>query len=113
MPYKARTDRSGARPDTRVYDAMRGTAHERGYGEAWRKLRRWVLNRYPLCAECLKIGRSEPATDVHHITPKRLGGTNHPSNLQALCHSCHSRETARERAEANANNAAYRRGRGK
>ncbi|MGZ6536385.1 MAG: HNH endonuclease [Actinomycetota bacterium] len=38
----------------------------------------------------------EPATEVDHITPQRIGGTNDRANLQALCHRCHSRKTALE-----------------
>jgi len=71
----------------------RGSAHSRGYGNTWRKLRIMVLNEQPLCEDCLGRGIVEPATDVDHITPKVQGGRNIRSNLQALCHSCHSRKT--------------------
>jgi len=27
--------------------------------------------------------------EIHHITPRSQGGTNHPDNLQVLCSSCH------------------------
>jgi 5-methylcytosine-specific restriction protein A len=33
------------------------------------------------------------ATDVHHLIPKRDGGCDEESNLEALCHSCHSKVT--------------------
>jgi len=55
-----------------------------------------VLNREPLCRECLKQGRLTPATEVDHIVPLASGGTNDLENLQPLCHSCHSRKTAKE-----------------
>jgi len=77
-------------------DARRGTSNERGYNATWRRLRRMVLNREPLCRECLKEGRLTPATEVDHIVPLSQGGTNDLENLQPLCHSCHSRKTAKE-----------------
>jgi 5-methylcytosine-specific restriction protein A len=40
--------------------------------------------------------RRERATEVHHVIPRRMGGNDHPSNLQALCRMCHSSQTARE-----------------
>lgn len=39
-----------------------------------------------------------PATDVHHKVAKVDGGTDEESNLEALCHSCHSKKTAAETA---------------
>lgn len=78
------------RPQTE--DAYRGSRHERGYGAEWEKLRMSVLRSSPGCAMC-----GQPATDVDHILPKRRGGTDDRSNLQTLCHACHSRKTASER----------------
>lgn len=97
MPYKAPTHRLTPKPDTRAYDATRGSASQRGYGAEWRKKRRWFLARNPLCVECQRHGRDEPATDVDHIIPKRRGGADEPSNWQPLCHACHSAKTGRER----------------
>lgn len=70
----------------------RGTPSERGYGYRWGKLRMMVLREQPACVVC-----GAPATDVDHITPKRLGGQDSRANLQALCHACHTRKTLRER----------------
>lgn len=64
----------------------------RGYGADWQRLRLMFLRRNPLCAIC---GR--PANEVHHVCAKRDGGGNEWGNLQALCKSCHSRATAREK----------------
>jgi 5-methylcytosine-specific restriction protein A len=72
--------------------AERGTAAERGYGYRWSQLRLMVLRAHPACVVC-----GAPATDVDHITPKRRGGRDDMANLQALCHSCHTRKTMRER----------------
>jgi len=79
-------------------DRLRGNRHQRGYGAAWDKLRRWVLQRdRHLCQPCLQAGRVTPAAEVDHITPKARGGTDDPANLQAICRACHATKTARER----------------
>ena len=65
----------------------------RGYNAKWNKARKIFLASHPLCAVC-----GAPATDVDHIIPHK-GNKNlfwDQSNWQALCHSCHSRKTARE-----------------
>ena len=77
-------------------DRIRGTSHERGYGQAWRKLREQVLREEPLCKICLMQGAVTPATDVDHKIPKSMGGTDARTNLQSLCSTCHSRKTATE-----------------
>jgi 5-methylcytosine-specific restriction protein A len=64
------------------------SAHRRGYGAAWEKIRADVLKRTPICP-CGAL-----ATDVDHRIPRARGGTDHPSNLAALCRSCHARKTA-------------------
>ena len=75
-------------------------AAERGYDRKWQKARIRFLAEHPLCAECLRQGRYVPATDVDHIQPPRGDRTLFwdKSNWQALCHSCHSKKTAREDA---------------
>jgi len=81
-------------------DRGRLSPSKRGYGWAWQRLRSHVLLMEPLCRECGAHGRVVAATDVDHITPKSQGGTDDLSNLQALCHSCHSAKTMREINEA-------------
>jgi len=61
---------------------------------AWRKLRAAVLADEPLCRMCAARGITEPATDVDHISGDP--SDNSRSNLQPLCHSCHSIKTARD-----------------
>jgi 5-methylcytosine-specific restriction protein A len=70
----------------------RPSATARGYGRRWQRLRKMYLRANPICEE---EGCNRPATDVDHIVPKRHGGTDQWENLQALCHSCHSKKTAR------------------
>lgn len=87
-----------ARAKSKAFDAQRGTPDQRGYGETWRRLRKMFLAEHPLCADPFGAheGRPVVATDVDHIRAKRDGGSDDVSNLQALCHACHSRKTAAE-----------------
>ncbi|MFE5159165.1 HNH endonuclease [Streptomyces sp. NPDC056697] len=39
---------------------------------------------------------TQPGTDVDHIVPASLGGSNEDSNLTLLCRWCHDRKSARE-----------------
>ena len=73
------------------------SASERGYGNRWRKLRKWVLDRDKhLCQACRSQGRITKATHVDHIQPKAEGGTDDMDNLQSLCEPCHQFKTIRE-----------------
>jgi 5-methylcytosine-specific restriction enzyme A len=73
----------------------RPTAHQRGYGAQWQKMRLDHLRREPLCRDPYNLHPEQliPATDVDHIVPRAQGGGNDDSNLQSLCHSCHSHKT--------------------
>lgn len=59
----------------------------------WQKLRASILSRNPLCEECARLGRIQPARVVDHIVPFRdrpdLGLER--SNLRPLCAACHNR----------------------
>lgn len=78
-------------------DAVRGSRHARGYGAAWDKLRAQVRERdLGMCQPCQRAGRDTPGNEVDHVVPKAQGGTDHPSNLQAICSTCHKAKTARE-----------------
>lgn len=77
-----------------THDEKRGTAHSRGYGAGWRRLREVILNAEPLCRHCLARGIPVPAAEVDHIVPLRDGGDNSRENLQPLCALCHDRKTA-------------------
>ena len=75
------------RPYKKLYNSSR-----------WQGLRRYVLNKQPLCVECLKAGVVTPATVVDHIEPHK-GNVDlfwDENNLQSLCKSCHDRKTAKE-----------------
>jgi len=87
------------RQNQQEQDAKRGTASQRGYGAQWRRVRKRFLRQHPLCAACGHLGFTTPATDVDHILPRALGGTDEESNLQALCHRHHSAKTMHELRE--------------
>ena len=60
----------------------------------WRKLRKLVLDKNPLCVHCLKEDIVKPADVVDHIVPVKRGGDKlNESNLQGLCHQCHNKKT--------------------
>ena len=71
-----------------------GLDYQRGYGAAWRKTRARVLARDPYCKICERVGCKMVSTDADHIVPRSEGGADEMSNLQGVCHSCHSRKTA-------------------
>lgn len=64
----------------------------------WKKLRADKLTANPICEECEANGLSTPATEVHHITEVESVPTAEAmeqlmfgySNLESVCHSCHS-----------------------
>lgn len=62
----------------------------------WRKIRRIQLQRHPLCVHCAELGKATEATQVDHIDWQQPDN-HHWDNLQSLCHSCHSKKTARDR----------------
>lgn len=70
----------------------RASSTARGYGGSWPRLRRLILARSPVCQHCQRL----PSVDVDHIVPIAQGGTYGEDNLEALCHSCHSRKTVRQ-----------------
>ena len=65
----------------------------------WKQLRQWKLQQNPLCELCEAEGFVRSAIDVHHKIPVESARTPeemkqlcfNPSNLQALCISCHSK----------------------
>jgi len=76
----------------------REQSQHRGYDSTWRALSKQVRNEEPLCRHCLRDGRVEAATCVDHIVPISQAPDLRlvRSNLQALCHACHTRKTRAE-----------------
>jgi 5-methylcytosine-specific restriction protein A len=62
---------------------------------AWKDLSPLFLAAHPVCQVCEAAGRLTPAKQVDHIIPvrERPDLALDPSNLRALCASCHSRRT--------------------
>jgi 5-methylcytosine-specific restriction protein A len=77
----------------------RPSASARGYGRRWQRVRALQLARSPVCADPRgrHAKRIMAASEVHHVVARQAGGSDHPSNLQSLCKSCHSHETMMER----------------
>lgn len=74
------------------HERQRGSAAARGYGRRWRKLRKMILARDPVCTIC----EAAPSTQVDHIIPKVKGGTDDPTNLRGTCRSCNAKKAATE-----------------
>jgi 5-methylcytosine-specific restriction enzyme A len=65
--------------------------------QAWKRIRANQLADHPWCAECEQHGLYVPATDVDHIEPHKGDPKRfYAGPFQSLCHSCHSRKTAKE-----------------
>lgn len=70
------------------------------YGGNWKRLRLYILKRDRYlcqCKHCKASGALLPAHEVDHIVRVEDGGTNHPSNLQAINRKCHERKGVEER----------------
>ena len=93
-PTHDQTRRAPGRKQT--HDDTRNSAAKRGYDRKWQRMRAWHLARNPLCDLCAEQGRTTAATDVHHIVPISQNGERlNQTNLQSLCHACHSKLTAK------------------
>lgn len=66
--------------------------------KAWEKRSKTYRQSHPLCERCLKKGRYEPSTCVHHVIHINKQNYKDPkilfndSNLEALCDKCHYEE---------------------
>ena len=101
MPRAARTHK-----EKQNFEQDRPSAALRGYGYWWSNAKKTgvrdrFLRRNPLCAECMRAGRTVAATVVDHVVPhkgdRRL--MRDIGNMQSLCDSCHNAKSARERWE--------------
>lgn len=84
-----------------AHDKGRESRQARGYGSAWERLRKQVMQRDAgLCQPCIRLGHTSPAHAVDHVIPKAEGGTDDERNLQAICKPCHAAKTAEESKRA-------------
>lgn len=62
----------------------------RGYGYHWDVRRKRYLRSHPLCAECLRQGRTTAACIVDHVIPHRQDPVLYRDerNWQGLCRPC-------------------------
>jgi hypothetical protein len=56
----------------------------------WRRCSKSYLARNPLCVECKKANRLEPATQTHHTRGHDPEYRLDESTFMALCQRCHS-----------------------
>lgn len=57
-------------------------------GRAWRSLRWEIIDRQR--GRCAEGGCPDAALEVHHVTPRELGGADAPENLVAYCRAHHA-----------------------
>jgi 5-methylcytosine-specific restriction protein A len=82
----------------RERDRRAGGSRQRGYTAAWAEFSRSYRRLNPLCAQCLREGRTTAAEAVDHVVPLReTGRLIDESNLESLCASCHGKKSNRER----------------
>lgn len=99
VPFgKCDEHKAQARQDS---DRKRPHAAARGYDHKWQRFRADYLSRHRECEgdTCMRLPwwNRPDATDVDHsdgLGPHGPRGYDE-SNLQALCHACHSAKTAR------------------
>lgn len=92
--------RSGKCPDcTKAEDHRRGHSRERGYTRLWEKQSLLFRKQNPLCMDPFNVHsrdhRVEPSRVTDHIVPHNGNRFlfRDPSNLGALCVSCHNQKT--------------------
>jgi len=72
--------------------AARPSSSARGYGTDWQALR--ASHPHTDCTGCGRPWKAGYHLD--HIVARNAGGTDDAANLHWLCHSCHSRKTAKQ-----------------
>jgi 5-methylcytosine-specific restriction protein A len=96
---RGRKDRDADYRRRRMADPALAEAERIRSSPRWRALRRLKLARDPLCEDCRERGRTEPASQVHHVEPlvRRPDLAFEMGNLRSLCTTCHARREAEER----------------
>ena len=71
----------------RAYQSNNNRRSKYRTNELWHTTRERVIKRDK--GQCKGCGRQTTKAQVHHIKPRRQGGSNRLSNLVTLCGGCH------------------------
>ena len=71
-------------------------------------LRYDVIRRAKGRCEACGVSKEDRALEVDHIVPRNKGGSDDPSNLQALCYLCNAQKRDRDETDYAAVHASYR-----
>lgn len=90
---------SNSMKTTTMVAEQRSDGQEMYRSALWKRLRKSTMMKYPLCVRCLSYGLTRKTEHIDHVIPHRGNSQlfTDTSNLQGLCHSCHSYKTNRER----------------
>lgn len=91
--------------ESRGEDPWRHRKQSAGYISG--TLRYEVLKAAKSRCELCGISMEEKALEVDHIVPRNQGGSDDPSNLQALCYSCNAMKRDRDDTDFRAVKASY------
>ena len=83
--------------------AWKGSSPNRIRGRAGQAQRARILDRDPICRECIRQGtvdRDSISTIADHVINLADGGTNDDENFEGLCGRHSNEKTARESAKA-------------
>lgn len=69
-------------------------------GTTLQNIRKAHFEKHPLCVKCLEKTLTRLATELDHIKPLHLGGTDTPDNRQGLCSDCHLEKSKAERGHS-------------
>lgn len=95
-----RRDSIERKASSKRYDATKRPEAKFYHSTRWARLRKWFIRKNPLCVHCMRDGRVTAARVIDHVVEIADGGQRYDiDNLQALCHACHNRKTADERAK--------------
>lgn len=81
-------------------DARRKERQELYQSRRWKEVRIYMVQKYPLCQDCLKAGKITATQEVHHLKSPFVKGLTpeekerrayDEDNLVCLCSECHWR----------------------
>ena len=92
VPFGVSRCEKHRKQSAKEYGATRPTFTQRGYDAQWTRVRDAYIRAHPLCEDCLKEGRTEVATLVHHKIDVAKGGEHTEDNLVSLCMIHHAKK---------------------